>query len=463
MGGQVLLVVTDDAVFRKTLKVFLGGRYELVTISSFVDEASSFKVPADLALIDAGAARFSNDAPAFLSPAFSRCVILGACPSFISKIPHPLAGYVRDFVRNPLDKEILIATIERCLKRLALKKEILSLRRELERRFGFSDMLSVERRMKDVFELTRKVSETRSNVLITGESGTGKELVAKAIHRMDKKRKGPFIAINSAAVPTELVESELFGYEKGAFTGAVSAKPGKLECAAGGTLFLDEIGTLPLHTQAKLLRVLQDKTIERLGGNSPVKVDIRIIAATNINLEEAVRVGGFRQDLYYRLKVVPIELPPLRERKDDIPLLVEDFLEVNCGKCGKRVTGVSDEAMRRLIEYQWPGNVRELENMIERLTVEAEDFSEIGIKDIPFDVLSASALGGAMPSAIDIGDYRDACRTFEKNYIISILNKTNWNRVEAAAVMKVHRNTLFHKMKEFGIEPRRPARRFSRA
>lgn len=461
MNGQVLLVVTDDAVFSETLKVFLEGRYELVTISSSVPYVSSFRGSVDLTLIDAGAARFFNEAEAFFSPAFSGCVILGACPSFISKIPNPLAGYVRDFVRNPLDKEIFIASIERCLKQLALKKEILSLRRELERRFGFSDMLSVERRMKDVFELTRKVSETLSNVLITGESGTGKELIARAIHRMDKKRKGPFIAINSAAVPTELVESELFGYEKGAFTGAVSAKPGKLECAAGGTLFLDEIGTLPLHTQAKLLRVLQDKTIERLGGNSRVKVDIRIIAATNINLEEAVRVGGFRQDLYYRLKVVPVELPPLRDRKEDIPLLVEDFLEVNCGKCGKRVTGVSDEAMRRLIEYQWPGNVRELENMIERLIVEAEDFSEIGIGDLPCDVLFPDA--AAMPSAIDIGDYRDACRTFEKNYIINVLNKTRWNRVEAAAVMKVHRNTLFHKMKEFGIEPRRPARKFSRA
>ena len=457
MSGQVLLVVTDDAVFSETLKVFLEGRYELVTISSSVPKASSFRGTADLALIDAGATRFLNEASAFFSPVFSGCVILGACPSFISEIPNPLVGYVRDFVRNPFDKEILLASIERCLKRLSLKREVLSLRRELERRFGFSDMLSVERRMKDVFELTRKVSTVPSNVLITGESGTGKEIIANAIHRMDKKRKGPFIAINSAAVPSELVESELFGYEKGAFTGAVSAKPGKLECAGGGTLFLDEIGTLPLHTQAKLLRVLQDKTIERLGGNSPVKVDIRIIAATNINLEEAIKAGGFRQDLYYRLRVVPIELPPLRERKDDIPLLIEDFLEANCGKCGKRVTGVSNEAMRRLVEHQWPGNVRELENMMERLVVEAEDFSEIAEGDLPFDVLSAVA----MPPAT--GDYRDACRAFEKNYIINVLNMTNWNRVEAAAVMKVHRNTLFHKMKEFGIELRKPARRFSRA
>ena len=225
MARQVLLVVTDDAVFRKTLKVFLDDRYELVTISSSVAGTSSFRVPADLALIDAGATRFTNKAEAILFPAFSGCVILGACPSFISKIPHPLAGYVRDFVRNPLDKEILLASIERCLKRLALKKEILSLRREIERRFGFSDMLSVHRRMKDVFELTRKVSEVQSNVLITGESGTGKELIAKAIHRMDRKRKGPFIAINSAAVPSELVESELFGYEKAPLPGPSRPSP----------------------------------------------------------------------------------------------------------------------------------------------------------------------------------------------------------------------------------------------
>ncbi|MFZ3072903.1 MAG: sigma-54 dependent transcriptional regulator, partial [Thermodesulfobacteriota bacterium] len=410
MAGHVLLAVTDDAVLRETLKVFLKGRHEFAVISPSFEKSSALPSPVGLALIDAGATRFLtvppfskgrsggiNESEAFFSPAFSNCVILGACPSFISKIPHPLAGCVRDFVRNPFDKEILLASIERCLKRLSFEREVLSTKRELEKRFGFSDILSVDRRMKDVFELTRKVSETPSNVLITGESGTGKELIAKAIHRMDKKRKGPFMAINSAAVPSELVESELFGYEKGAFTGAVSAKPGKLECAAGGTLFLDEVGTLPLHTQAKLLRVLQDRTIERLGGNSPVKVDLRIIAATNTNLEKAIRDGGFRQDLYYRLKVVPINLSPLRERKEDIPLLVEDFLEANYGKCGKRVTGVSNEAMRRLIEYQWPGNVRELENMIERLMVEAEDFSEIGIETLPFDVFPAAAAPASDP------------------------------------------------------------------
>jgi len=259
--------------------------------------------------------------------------------------------------------------------------------------------------------------------------------------------------VNCGAVPSELMESELFGHEKGSFTGAHARKIGKFEYADGGTVFFDEVSTLPAPLQVKLLRVLQEKTFERVGGNVPIKVDIRVIAATNADLAGEVKKGSFREDLYYRLNVVPIKLPPLRERKEDIPVLVKHFVAKHAKKCSKSVTGIVPEAVDALCEYSWPGNVRELENMIERLVVLAHGGARITYEDLPVGMFLSFIEN---PDSRAEMDFKEACRAFERHYITGVLNKTGWNRGEASNIMNVHRNTLLLKMKELGIiEPER--------
>lgn len=302
--------------------------------------------------------------------------------------------------------------------------------------------------MLKVLEVINKVCMVSSSVLITGESGTGKELVARSLHTLSERKERPFMAINCGAIPPALMESELFGHEKGAFTGAFARKIGRLEHADGGTVFLDEISTLPMHMQVKLLRVLQEKSFERVGGNSSIKVDIRVVAAANESLEEAVKDLRFRVDLYYRLKVVPIELPPLRERREDIGLLTGYFLDRYKKYCRKDIRGISDDAVAILTEYDWPGNVRELENLIERLVALSGDGVEIKATDIPPEFMARKK---TKEDAYPAEDFREACREFERRYITTMLRKTNWNRSEAANLMKVHRNTLLLKMKGLDI------------
>jgi transcriptional regulator with PAS, ATPase and Fis domain len=286
-------------------------------------------------------------------------------------------------------------------------------------------------------------------VLITGESGTGKELVARAIHARSDRRAEPFVAVNVAAIPDTLVESELFGHEKGAFTGAHAKKLGRFEVAHGGTVFLDEIGTLRMDLQAKLLRVLQEREIERLGGIRPVPVDVRILAATNVNLRTAVRARTFREDLYYRLNVVPIHVPPLRERREDIPALVEHFVRKIARECNRDVRGVSAGALEVLTRYDWPGNVRELENVLHRAVVLARG-PVIHLQDVPLDV--------AMPeTGPRLGDdtvppLREAMEQFERQYILRVLEGNGWNVSRAARRLGVHRNTVLTKLSSWGIQ-----------
>lgn len=301
--------------------------------------------------------------------------------------------------------------------------------------------------MLKVLEVIKKVCSVSSSVLITGESGTGKELVARSLHGLSDRRERPFVAINCGAIPPALMESELFGHEKGAFTGAFERKIGRFEHANGGTVFLDEVSTLPRDMQVKLLRVLQERSFERVGGNSLVKVDIRVVAATNESLEQAVNDARFRADLYYRLKVVPVELPPLRERREDIGPLTWYFLDRYKKCCRRDIRGISDEAAAILNEYGWPGNVRELENLIERLVALSGDGTEIKASDIPPEYTAKKTKEDPYFSE----DFREACREFERRYITTMLRKTNWNRSEAANLMKVHRNTLLLKMKGLDI------------
>jgi two-component system response regulator AtoC len=286
--------------------------------------------------------------------------------------------------------------------------------------------------------------------MIQGETGTGKELVARAIHFNSLRKEKPFLALNCAGIPENLLETELFGYERGAFTGAERQKPGKFELAHEGTLFLDEISSLRMDVQAKILRALQEGEIERVGGTKTLKIDARVLSATNVDLPKAVREGKFREDLYYRLHVVPIFLAPLRERREDVPLLFQHFLEMYGQKSGKRVRGVTQKALEYLTHYRWPGNIRELENMVERLVVLAEK-EVIDTTDLPFDVFlqAGRTIDELMQKSILL---RDARNLFEKQFITAVLKRTRWNQSQAARTLGIHRNTLLMKAEQLGIE-----------
>ena len=296
-----------------------------------------------------------------------------------------------DYFRKPIDLRELRVIINRALERQRIERENARLRREIESRYSFSQIIGYSEVMQDVFEAIRRVADSSATVIVRGESGTGKELVARAIHYNSGRREGPFVSVNCAALPESLIEAELFGYEKGAFTGALAAVEGRFERANDGTLFLDEIGALGLPLQSKLLRVLQDREITRLGGKQPIKVNIRLISATNENLEKAVEEGRFRGDLYYRINVVPIHLPMLRERREDIPFLVEHFIGSFCQEQGIKPKQVDAEVLHYLMGYSWPGNVRELENLIQRLVLMTDD-ETIRVAHLPPHILAQEPL-----------------------------------------------------------------------
>jgi len=318
------------------------------------------------------------------------------------------------------------------------------LTKEVQERYGFGNIVGKSKAMQSVYELLDLVAETDATVLILGESGTGKELVARAIHYNSPRKHGPFVAVNCAALTESLLESELFGHEKGAFTGAIRSKPGRFELANGGTLFLDEIGEISPAVQVKLLRFLDQRTFERVGGTEPISVDVRIIAATNRDLWKEVKEGRFREDLFYRLNVVPIHLPPLRERKDDIPLLVEHFLEKLNTRLRRNVKRVSAEAMQCLLEYPWPGNVRELENAIEQALVRCRG-DEIQPEHLPMQVCSQ-----AMRQTLDLGS-ADLLDAAERQAILLALHESGGKRAEAARRLGISKVTLWRKMKKHGL------------
>lgn len=315
---------------------------------------------------------------------------------------------------------------------------------------GFDEIKTVDFKMLEILKLALRVAGSMSNVLITGESGTGKELVARGIHRLSPRREGPFVAVNCGAIPQELLESELMGFERGAFTGAISKRVGDFECANGGTIFLDEISSLPFQLQAKLLRVLQEREIKRLGSNKPIKLDVRIVSATNVELEKEVMKGAFRQDLYFRLNVVPIHLPPLRERKGDIPLLLDHFIKKASIKVKRNIPGYSPEIIPILERHSWQGNVREFENIVERIVVLIEDGMPITIKDLPGNIVIPDNKFYSQISE-DALSLRERCMIYEKREIMKALHDTKWNRVKTARLLKIHRNTLIQKMRKLNI------------
>ncbi|GAB4260982.1 sigma-54-dependent transcriptional regulator [Deferrisoma sp.] len=351
-----------------------------------------------------------------------------------------------DFIEKPLNLDRLLLTIEHAVKARRLSEE----NRYWRERWGRSpDLIGESPAVRELKEQIRVVGPTRASVLITGENGTGKELVARAVHRASRRRDGPFVEVNCAAIPEDLIESELFGHEKGAFTGATARRRGKFDLADGGTLFLDEIGDMSLKTQAKILRVIQEMRFERVGGTKTHEVDVRIIAATNKDLEEEIREGRFREDLYYRLNVVPIHVPPLRDRAEDIPLLFRHFVEEYCREENREPVEVEEAVFAVLRAYPWPGNVRELKNVAERMVILCRS-DRLTVDDVP-PAVRGQGRGSGSPVKPGLG-LREARRQFERDYIARHLEEAGWNVPQAAEALGVDRSSLYKKMKELGIE-----------
>jgi two-component system, NtrC family, response regulator AtoC len=352
-----------------------------------------------------------------------------------------------DYITKPLNFDELSIIISKAMEKRQLLTENIYLRQQLHKKYDFDNIIGTSPPMQKLFARMKRIAGTDSTVLVLGESGTGKELVARAIHFSSQRKNKPFITVNCAAIPENLLESELFGHMKGSFTGAIRDKVGKFEAANLGTIFLDEIGTMPMHLQTKLLRVLQEQEVERVGSTKTIPLDVRVISATNLNLEEEVKKGTFREDLFYRLNVIPVLLPPLRERTDDILPLVKHFIERNCTDMKRPLMAITNEALQMLEHYQWPGNVRELENMIERI-VALTDGLRISANDIP-----SSIKDEAMTRVTEQGvDLVRTVNELEKKMICEALILANGVKAKAATMLNLNRTTLVEKMRRLGID-----------
>ncbi len=354
-----------------------------------------------------------------------------------------------DYLTKPFSREQLRAAVRKALDVAALTTENRHLRQVVVERFSFANMIAASRAMRAVTDMAARVAQSDATVLLEGESGTGKELLAKAIHFHSARTRAPFVTINCGAIPEHLLESELFGHRRGSFTGAVADKRGKFETADGGTIFLDEIGELPSQLQVKILRVLQEREIDKVGDPRPIKVDVRVIAATNRDLEKMIADGGFRDDLYYRLAVVSIRMPPLRERADDIPLLVDHFLTKHSERLGRPRPNVEKPVYSALNLYSWPGNIRELENVIERALVLDKD-GVLGLDDLPERLRAREQRMGNL--RIELPDEGISLETVERELLLAALEKHNWNQTRAAAYLGITRSTLLYRMQKFGLE-----------
>ena len=451
MARPVILVVDDDPGVRESFRLILEDHYDVVDVP---DGPSALDVvrasPMDLVLLD------------IRLPGMDGIEVLERIKTIDERVEVILVTAVKtvrtavaamklgafDYLTKPFEEDELLSLASRALERRTLEREVALLRSELARTRDLDEIVGKHPVMEKLHGLIAQVARTSTTVLITGESGTGKELVARAIHRHGPRREGPFVAVNPAAIVESLIESELFGHERGAFTGAHQRKLGKFELAQGGTMFLDEIGTLRAEVQAKLLRVLQEREIERVGGTRSIKIDVRVIAATNTNLKDAVGRGTFRDDLYYRLNVVPIVVPPLRERAQDVPLLAERFLRRDTRDFNKRIEALSPEAVAALQAYRWPGNVRELENVIERCVVLAEG-PVIQLNDLPLDVLLPQQ--ATRVRAAEALPLNEATDQFERQIVLRVLERVGWNLTEAGRILAIHRNSLRVKLARWGV------------
>jgi len=442
-----ILVVDDEYGVRQSFNMVLKDEYT-VLLSGTGEEAIDIftKSPVDLILLDILLPDINGidllEKFKELDP--NTEIIMVTAVKEIQTAVKAIKLGAYEYIIKPFNVDDVLTVISRALEKRNLMREVTYLRGELERYHFFEEMVGKDKAMREVFDLISDVSQSDGTVLIEGESGTGKELVARAIHNLSPRSAHPFVVINCAAIPGTLMESEIFGHMKGAFTGATSTTVGKLEIANKGTVFLDDIDSLDINMQAKLLRVIQEKEFERLGSTKVIKIDVRFVAASNKNLRELMSEGNFREDLFYRLQVFPMELPPLRERKSDIPLLLNHFLEMRAKDTGKAQKSFSEKAIKALMEYDWPGNVRELQNLVERLFAVTKD-SVIHLKDI-----STFSMGKREIKDLTL---KDAVNLFERQHIREVLELVDGSRKKAAEILGIHRNTLLSKMNDLGLKP----------
>jgi DNA-binding NtrC family response regulator len=458
-----ILVVDDESAIRENLELLLSDANYKVTLAENGTEGlkkleTEFfdLVLLDVMMPDKNGLEVLKEI--HLSSPETAIIMITAFGTIENAVSAIKAG-AADYVTKPWDNEKLLLDIRNGIQQRKLQLENRELKKALKQRYGFSNIVGKSEKMLKIFDLVSQVAQSRSTVLIQGESGTGKELIAKAIHANSNRSENAFVTVNSGSLPTDLLESTLFGHLKGAFTSAVSSKKGLFEVADHGSIFFDEIGTISLETQAKLLRVLQEREFMRLGGIETIKVDARIIAATNVDLKTLVDQGRFRADLYYRLNVISVQLPPLRDRKEDIPLLVGHFVRKFCDENVKPHCSVTPEVFRLLVEYDWPGNVRELENVIERAVV-LSPRGEITVDLVP-EHLTAPAARMKLDeiSILDGQSLFEIVDCFEKKVIVQMLESVNWSQTEAAEKFSVPLSTLNSKVKRLGIDIKRKAAR----
>ncbi len=455
--GSRILIIDDEAAIRESLETLLTLEGFDVTLafdgSSGLDRLARERF--DLLLLDLALPGESGIdlLPRILDTQPELPVIMITAYGTVGNVVDAIRAGATNFTQKPWDNEKLLADIRAAIARNKAEEEVVQLKRTLKQRYNFEHIVGKSEPMLRLFDMVAQVAPSRSTVLIQGESGTGKELIAKAIHANSPRRDKPFVPVNTGAVPSELLESTLFGHVKGAFTSAISSKKGLFEVANGGTLFLDEIGTMGMDMQAKILRVLQDRRFMHLGGTSEIQVDVRIVAATNVNLQQAVRDGRFREDLFYRLNVISLEMTPLRSRREDIPLLAAHFLKVYSDENGMEPRVLAPDALRVLMDYEWPGNVRELENAMERGVVLST------ARTIPADLLPAQLTGGTYTASIL--DHRpdaslfDLMEEIERRIIADRLERCHWNQTEAAEYFKIPLSTLNQKIKRLNVEIRK--------
>jgi DNA-binding NtrC family response regulator len=453
-----ILVADPDPRSQADLQQLLGQRgYDLDAVTSVenamapVVDGEVDLVLCDLGLPGGGGMKLLQEIQS-LHPE-TAVVLLSAFGSVQDAVAAMRQG-AADFLGKPFAPDQVLVAVDRALEKSALQRENLALKSALDDRLRLDNVVGTDPRMQAIFKTVKAVADTRTTVLITGESGTGKTLLARALHSLSARKHGPFVEVNCGALPETLLESELFGHQKGSFTGAVRDKIGKFEAAAGGTIFLDEIGTSSPAFQVKLLRVLQDRVIERVGDTKTVAVDVRVVLATNKDLELAVQKGEFREDLYYRIQVVSIEMPPLRQRRSDVQALAEHFLRRFALDHGRQHLQFTDRAMAALLAAPWPGNVRQLENVIERAVVLCQG-PAIDVGDLPATLQAPPpALPGALTAAPEgpPGPLKEALIGPEKRHIELALAYCGGNRERAAKLLEINRSTLFHKLRKFGIQ-----------
>ena len=445
-GYRVLVVDDDPEMCRLLSDVLIEEGFSVLTIGSSLEGSKIIKkeefdvIITDLKMEGLKGLDLLEEAKkmAPLTPV----IIITAFGTIESAIQAMKMG-AYDYITKPFPMDELILTVKKALENRLLKKEVLRLRKEIESRYQFHHLIGKSPAMQTIYELIERISDTSSNVLITGESGTGKELVAKAIHYNGCRKEGPFIAVNCAAIPETLLESELFGYKKGAFTDARTDKKGLIFKAHEGALFLDEITEMPYTLQAKLLRVIEEKEVRPLGDTNSYPIDVRFISASNRDIKSFMQEGRFREDLFYRLKVIDIELPPLRQRREDIPLLIQHFINKFSTELKKKISGVSEEALKFLLNYSWPGNVRELENVIHRaITLSQQEV--ILPQDLP-TLMIQEADGNLIEKGLR---QKFTLDQLEKEYIRRVLIEVGGNKTKAAEVLGLDRKTLYRKLQE---------------